>query len=89
MATSDELQHLLERADRSMSVAIALSSQLADIAELVGLERDAEDLDIVPAVRELVSDPRVQLVLGEIRKRREETLRATRARFLAGVRSNE
>lgn len=32
MATSDELQHLLERADRSMSVAIALSNQLAVVS---------------------------------------------------------
>ncbi|TDZ92120.1 hypothetical protein CCUG60885_04234 [Mycobacteroides salmoniphilum] len=59
---------LAERCDMMASVAIVLSDQLADIAELVGLGRDAEDLAIPPRVRQLVSDPRVAEVLAEFRQ---------------------
>lgn len=66
-----------------LGVQLALSSQLADIAELVGLPRDTEDLAIPPAVRALVEDPRVQAVLEELCQRRKAAQQATRTR-LAG-----
>lgn len=56
---------LVERVDHFMTVTIVLGNQLADIAELVGLDRDAEDLTITPRVRELVNDPRVRPVVEE------------------------
>lgn len=56
---------LVERVDHFMTVTIVLGNQLADIAELVGLDRDAEDLTITPRVRELVCDPRVRPVVDE------------------------
>ncbi len=59
---------LAERCDMMATVAITLGDQLADIAELVGLGRDAEDLAIPPRVRQLVSDPRVADVLAEFRQ---------------------
>jgi hypothetical protein len=56
---------LAERVDHIMTVAVVLGNHLADIAELVRLDRDVEDLSITPRVRELVSDPRVRQVLDE------------------------
>jgi hypothetical protein len=57
---------LAETLDRMMTVTVGLGEHLADIAELVGLDRDVEDLAITPRVRELVKDPRVR---GRIRGR--------------------
>jgi hypothetical protein len=74
---------LVDRVDHFMTVTIGLGSQLADIAELVGLDRDAEDLTITPRVRELVSDPRVRQVLDEFAETRRRTL-AAQAKLLAG-----
>jgi hypothetical protein len=74
---------LVERVDHFMTVTIVLGNQLADIAELVGLDRDAEDLTITPRVRELVSDPRVRPVVEEF----TEAVRrhwAQNAKLLAG-----
>lgn len=65
---------LAETLDRMMTVAVVLGDQLADIAELVGLDRDVEDLAITPRVRELVKDPRVREVLDEF----EDARRARR-----------
>ncbi|OHU47137.1 hypothetical protein BKG82_26120 [Mycobacteroides chelonae] len=58
-------RELAERLDHMMAVVIVLGDHLADIAELVGLDRDVEDLAITPRVRELVEDPRVRQVLDE------------------------
>jgi hypothetical protein len=54
--------------DIMATTAIVLGNHLADIAELVGLDRDSEDLVITPRVRELVSDPRVRQVLDEFKE---------------------
>lgn len=61
---------LADRLDHTMTVAMVLGGHLADIAELVGLDRDVEDLAITPRVRELVSDPRVRQVLDEFEEAR-------------------
>jgi hypothetical protein len=61
---------LAERVDHIMTAAIVLGNQLADIAELVGLDRDVEDLSITSHVRELVSHPRVRQVLDEFEEAR-------------------
>lgn len=74
---------LVERVDHFMTVTIVLGNHLADIAELVGLDRDAEDLTITPRVRELVSDPRVRQVLDEFTETRRRAL-ASQAKRLAG-----
>lgn len=65
---------LAETLDRTMTVSIVLGDHLADIAELVGLDRDVEDLAITPRLRELVKDPRVRQVLDEF----EDARRARR-----------
>lgn len=57
------------------ATSLVLGRHLADIAELVGLDRDSEDLAIVPRVRELVSDPRVQEVLNEFDAKRRRANR--------------
>jgi len=67
-----ELADLL---DHVMTVAIVLGNHLADIAELVGLDRGVEDLAITPRVRELVSDPRVRRVLDEFEEARRRAHR--------------
>lgn len=65
---------LVDRLDQMGTVAVILGNHLADIAELVGLDRDVEDLVITPRVRQLVADPRVRVVLeefdAEVRARR-------------------
>lgn len=63
--TTDEL---VDQLDCMASVAIVLGDHLADIAELVGLDRDVEDLAITPRVRRLMADPRVAEVVAEYRK---------------------
>lgn len=60
--SQSELVHLC---DRMMVLAGMLGEQLADIAELVGLDREAEDLAIPPRVRQLVTDLRVANVRAE------------------------
>lgn len=55
------------RLNLMMGVAETLGDALADIAELVGLDRSCEDLAITPRVRQLVQDPRVREVLEEFR----------------------
>lgn len=64
---------LIDRLDHMGTVAIVLGDHLADIAELVGLDRDAEDLAIPPRVRQLVNDPRVAEVLAEYRERENQS----------------
>lgn len=59
------VSELAQRCDLMATTAIVLGNHLADIAELVGLDRDSEDLAITPRVRELISDPRVRQVLLE------------------------
>jgi len=66
---------LADRVDHMMTVAFVLGNHLADIAELVGLDRDVEDLAITPRVRELVSDPRVRQVLDEFEEARRRARR--------------
>ena len=66
---------LADRLDHMMTVAFVLGNHLADIAELVGLDRDVEDLAITPRVRELVSDPRVRQVLDEFEEARRRARR--------------
>lgn len=63
-------EELVDRLDRMGSVAVVLGDHLADIAELVGLDRDVEDLAITPRVRQLVEDPRVRVVLEEFEAER-------------------
>lgn len=60
------VSELADRLDCMMTIAVVLGDHLADIAELVGLDRDVEDLAITPRVRELVKDPRVRQVLDEL-----------------------
>ncbi|TEA09195.1 hypothetical protein [Mycobacteroides salmoniphilum] len=67
--TTDEL---VERLDCMGAVAVVLGNHLADVAELVGLDRNSEDLAIPPRVRQLVSDPRVAEVLVEFKRREDE-----------------
>ena len=66
---------LADRLDHMMTVAIVLGNHLADIAELVGLDREVEDLAITPRVRELISDPRVRQVLDEFEEARRRAHR--------------
>ncbi len=78
-------EELVERLDVTMMTALTLGNHLADIAELIGLDRDVEDLAITPRVRQLVSDPRVRQVLeedAEIRRirRTQEVAALRRAR---------
>ncbi len=77
MLTTDEL---VERLDCMGTVAVVLGNHLADIAELVGLDRDSEDLAIPPRVRQLVSDPRVAVVLAEFKRREDEIAASYRKR---------
>lgn len=58
----------------AMTGQLVLGGHLADIAELIGLERDCEDLVITPRVRQLVEDPRVQEVLEEFKTHRPRPL---------------
>lgn len=45
---------LVETADHFATAAIVLGDQLADIAEMVGLDRETEDLAIPPSVKQVV-----------------------------------
>lgn len=56
---------LVEQCDSMATVAIALGDQLATIAELLGMDRNSEDLAIVGCVEALVRDVRVRKVLDE------------------------
>ncbi len=59
---------LVETADHMATVAVVLGEHLADIAEMVGLDRDAEDLAIPPNVKRLVDERgRYAEALNEIR----------------------
>lgn len=66
------IDDLVEQLDCMGTVAVVLGNHLSDIAELVGLDRDSEDLAIPPRVRQLVSDPRVAEVLAEFKHREDE-----------------
>lgn len=55
---------LVERLDHIESVAFTLGEHLADIAELLGLDRGAEDLAIAARARQLLSDPRARAILA-------------------------
>lgn len=47
---------LVETADHLATVAVVLGDHLADIAEMVGLNREAEDLTIPPNVKRVVDE---------------------------------
>lgn len=59
---------LVETADHMATVALVLGEHLADIAEMVGLDRETEDLAIPPNVKRVVDEHgRYAAALNEIR----------------------
>lgn len=59
---------LVETADRMATVAVTLGEHLADIAAMVGLDRDTDDLAIPPNVKRVVDEhQRYAQALNEIR----------------------
>ncbi|MFV8176894.1 hypothetical protein [Mycolicibacterium peregrinum] len=60
---------LAETADQMATVAIVLGDHLADIAEMVGLDRDTEDLAIPPNVKRVVDEhEQLSQTINEIRE---------------------
>ncbi|WP_157931693.1 hypothetical protein [Mycobacteroides abscessus] len=59
------VETLVNQCDSIATVAITLGDQLATIAELLGMDRNSEDLAVVGRVEALVRDVRVREVLDE------------------------